>query len=92
VRNLWRAPCVSLAEPSSHHPNPYMRVPETPPRTRAGFSFCADSRFALPNGRVFKRQESSPLFLLRGAFHSPGGATCRDNPEQAKTVHRAYKQ
>jgi hypothetical protein len=24
-------PCVFLTEPSTNHPKPYMRVPETPP-------------------------------------------------------------
>src|SRR5262249_33381409 len=60
--------------------------------------FAPTHGFALPNGRVFKRQESpgsrGSLWLLSvapfvGGVSLPGGATCRDNPEQAKTVPEA---
>src|SRR6516164_5068922 len=75
-----------------------MRVPEPRPALGRGSRFAPTHGFALPDGRVFKRQESpgsrGSLWLLSvvpfvGAFHSPGGATCRDNPEQAKTVPEA---
>jgi hypothetical protein len=50
-RNLWRGPCVFQVEPSQQvAPNPYTRVPETPPRweSRAGFSFWRMTRRPMP--------------------------------------------
>jgi hypothetical protein len=64
-----------------------------------GSRFAPIHGYALPTGRVFKKQESpgvraggGSLWLLSiasffvGGVSLPGGATYRDNPEQAKMV------
>ena len=57
-------PCVSLTEPSNRRPkNPYMRVPETPPRTRAGFSFCDDARFRFRRSSAAVATKEAPRQL-----------------------------
>src|SRR6516164_3098444 len=99
VRNLWRAPCVSLTEPSSRSPQPVHEGSRDPAPHSGGVlvlrrltaslcltGVCSKDRRAPVAGALCG---CSPLFLLWGAFHSPGGATCRDNPEQAKTVPEA---
>src|SRR5262249_46324170 len=79
VRNLWRAPCVSLTEPSTNHPNPYMRVPETPPgnlpldcHTSGGVLVGEPARLTGAAGAIARhRLEHS---LLRGRYFLAGGS------------------